>query len=1636
MKKVLLFVIICALGLFGSVRAQGNLSIVEMGADQNPDAGSNYYLPVYDYSPYSISQQIYTAEEFGDNMGAIMTVGFKLGNTTYVQTRTYEVYLKSTELSEFNGTSYISLTADDKVFDGDVEISGEMDSWFTITLDKSFNYTGGNVVLAVYDKTGLTGSYHYFYKYAATGRSLYSKGNYSYDMLGLGVGLTRSYVSQVQFGMVTDPTVAVTAESIELGNVKVGNYWAEESCVKSATFNAQAVATTFTSISCDNDFFTLDYDLTANPVAVKVGYDKTAEAGEQTATITIKANNVEDITIPVTATAYTPVATDVYELAQEITFTAASYADTPEFANLKDDYNLPREVKKGSTPDAVYSFELEEEVTVVVNVTGTNAVAAIYGEDFKGEGGPKANNSDNGNVAAANSTFFFDFEDGSLEAFDLIEKDTEVSGFQNHTRNWEIEVGSGTDESNALVSFSYLNGKINNANNIIVTKEYYNITSTSKLSFDAKCFSAMYPDHVKVAISADGENFTYLETVTPNYGSYANVTIDLGAKLTELGVAYGSYQIALHHEENDKMWVMIDNLKLNDGSMRTREAEPQIKVSYPAGKYYLVAAAEDQFTVNVSLDVAPPATPVSFIATAVDQTTVVLSWEAVEGIDAYNIYQAGEVLATVEAGVTEYTIENLEPNTTYCYSITADKNGIESLKTEVACAKTLDYMITAPVVVLEAIDAYTLKLSLEAVEYAQSYNVYIFGELFENMTETVLVIEDLEPSTEYCFEVTALRNEQETEKVLACAYTSSINFEDENLPTEFLYDFNDQSLSEFRMMDVDGDGYNWGVSPATAGYDNTAAIRSYSYSGNALFPDNYIYTKNPYRIKKTSVITLNAKCGNGMDTDLGEHYAVVLSENGTDWYTVFEETIEHADWTNTYVSLAEYAGKGVLVGIRHYNCSGYYFLAVDNFALTVLPEVPAAPVVLAEAISDSTIVLTWDAVENATSYNVYSVATITVGEEEIATSQLVANVTETTYTVENLVAETEYCYAVVALNGELESEASEVVCATTLEIVEVENFLICERFENYEEGDKIAEKGAEYWTTWSAKEGGNEDGEVVVLDGNKCAYFKSGNDQVIRLGGYTSGCYEVEFDVYVPDGKSGYYNFLHNFSGASSSWAMQGYLHMIDNGTTSKYSAGHGSVHAGGVGVADLACIYDAWMHFRFVINIDSDVAEFYCTMPEAEETKVVVWQWSKDSYDEITSPNRKLDAINFYPPLATSEFYLDNLTLKSISGETTTEVTVAEEITASAMVDDLSSVEMTIENTGTSIIDYTAWIDYGVSESGSKVTFINYDNNISDNTIALGISGIAEPTTIEIGAMYPASAYANSVAGTKITHVSYPFVELVENGGYGIVEGSDIVFRIYGQGYNGQPGECLAEKAVPYSAIKSGEFLSAKLDEPVVLTGFNVWATVSFVQPVSTQENPQAPLVFDGMVENLAPYGDVIRLGNTGSFYLANELFQASYGNVHIRVTCSGNPVLGGWAELEKVDGIIPIGETATMNIKFNTFGLKYGETYEAKLILDVNNIDELFEIPLTLYIWGENVNEILSNAYNIYPNPTTAQVTVEGENISYIAVYNSVGQLVKVVNTQSNVVDMSANENGVYFFNIVDNAGQSSVQRVVVAK
>ena len=86
----------------------------------------------------------------------------------------------------------------------------------------------------------------------------------------------------------------------------------------------------------------------------------------------------------------------------------------------------------------------------------------------------------------------------------------------------------------------------------------------------------------------------------------------------------------------------------------------------------------------------------------------------------------------------------------------------------------------------------------------------------------------------------------------------------------------------------------------------------------------------------------------------------------------------------------------------------------------------------ASAISTSKIKLTWNEVENATSYNVYK------------EGDLISNVVGTVDTVAGLDSYTKYCFTVTALSDELESGPSKEKCATTkdLSITVPSNFMI------------------------------------------------------------------------------------------------------------------------------------------------------------------------------------------------------------------------------------------------------------------------------------------------------------------------------------------------------------------------------------------------------------------------------------------------------------------------------------------------------------------------------------------------------------------------------------------------------------------
>ena len=601
--------------------------------------------------------------------------------------------------------------------------------------------------------------------------------------------------------------------------------------------------------------------------------------------------------------------------------------------------------------------------------------------------------------------------------------------------------------------------------------------------------------------------------------------------------------------------------------------------------------------------------------------------------------------------------------------------------------------------------------------------------------------------------------------------------------------------------------------------------------------------------------------------------------------------------------------------------------------------------------------------------------------------------------------------------------------------------LIDDDFEAYPLGGKIAESaiaiGNDWWTTWTNNPGSNEDGIIAEAGGTQCGYISGSNDNVLLLGGQESGTYDLEFAIFCDEGKYGYFNILHEFNGSGSTWAMQAYLNATNDGSTSSttYAPGHGTVHAGANSNGDIPAVVNEWMFFRIHVDLDADEAELFyrSETTQPEEISIVSWQWSLDSFGQNVV-GRKMDAMDFYAPNSTLGcYYLDNFRYTRIGQETAASLEFdIDEIYVELQEDDFSSIDIEISNeNGTSIGDWTGWIDFGMGAGGSNTVQINYDNEPSENSSLVGIN-VDNPTLVEVGAMYPGISYSGSVMGTKIISAQYVFFTNSETNTIGIEPNSSVVFRIYGQGMNGQPGEVLAEKTVAYNAIIPDDWTIATFDTPVDLTGYNVWVTVEYTQSVSGYA-----MSFDGSGA-AGEYGDFYRTNGGGAFSKCSEVFTTNYGNFHIRLNCQGTPVSATWATLSKPEGSIAIGETDVVTVSLNSIGMDDQSSVEAEVVFKTNDPDnEEYRIPIRLFVdyWAVSENNI--QLAEIYPNPATTNVILNGENLSTVAIYNVAGQLVRIekLGSVSNTLNLDL-EAGVYFFSVYDNNGNNSVTRVVIAK
>lgn len=200
-----------------------------------------------------------------------------------------------------------------------------------------------------------------------------------------------------------------------------------------------------------------------------------------------------------------------------------------------------------------------------------------------------------------------------------------------------------------------------------------------------------------------------------------------------------------------------------------------------------------------------------------------------------------------------------------------------------------------------------------------------------------------------------------------------------------------------------------------------------------------------------------------------------------------------------------------------------------------------------------------------------------------------------------------------------------------------------ENFDSFTVGQGIAAQSDDFYT-WNASDTGTDGGvtdEYASSGANSVEIsFAGGTDIVYAMGPYTSGKYDVEFKMLIPDGEEAYFNLMHSWDYNSTNayeWACDIYF---ANGTM--------TWTVEGVDGGSLSFNHDTWMDVKVVADLDEDVGYIYLNGEWGTS-----FQWSADNADGSAGLNQ-LQAIDFFgygPSGNQGLYYIDDLTLTETTG-------------------------------------------------------------------------------------------------------------------------------------------------------------------------------------------------------------------------------------------------------------------------------------------------------------------------------------------------------------------------------------------------
>jgi len=590
--------------------------------------------------------------------------------------------------------------------------------------------------------------------------------------------------------------------------------------------------------------------------------------------------------------------------------------------------------------------------------------------------------------------------------------------------------------------------------------------------------------------------------------------------------------------------------------------------------------------------------------------------------------------------------------------------------------------------------------------------------------------------------------------------------------------------------------------------------------------------------------------------------------------------------------------------------------------------------------------------------------------------------------------------------------------------------LIFEPFEDYTAGQPVAQQavalGRDYWTTWSNAPGGAEDLTVSseqAHEGNNSALCSGTNDGVLLLGDKTSGKYSLNFYLYIPSGKVGYYNILQVFNGASSTWGMEIYFN----------PGGIAELNAGGVsGIATFNYGYDEWVYIENIIDLNSDWATL-----KVNGTEAYSWQWSPGASGGGVNA---LGAMDVYAATnnGTPYFFMDDIQYLEF-------LSLAAPTNLVAAVND-NDITLTWNAPPTDeFIGYNVYRDSEIiAQEITALTWVdsdqlpgtyNYDvKAVYDEGYSSGAGPV--PATIA-GGTTRNMVLAEIGTGTWCQYCPGAAMgadELIENGW-------DVAVIEYHDGDTYETTESAAR--ILFYNITG--FPTAFFDGVISHVGGSNTVSMYSTYVPSVETRLAKVSLFELGVQ--AEY-----LGGT-NFNLtvsANNIYPYPGDNVVLQVVCTESGIMENWQGQNHLNFVcrdmLPNQSGTAVNFSGQpnqTFDFQLNtstwnmENCEVIAFIQDNDTKEVLQATRfdlgTIVGIGENHNipEI-----SIYPNPANDMLKISSENMmSQVRIMNHLGQMVfnREMSGTEFTMNISGFQSGVYFVEIMTETGKLTQKLVI---